>query len=93
MEQTASQKKVHLQLQADTNLPLLYASSDRISQLLLILLDNAVKFTPAGKDVQVKISAEERGILLEVIDAGSGISPEDLPHIWERFYKADKAHG
>ena len=92
MAQTASQKKVHLQLQADTNLPLLYASSDRISQLLLILLDNAVKFTPAGKNVQVKIRADETAMLLEVSDAGNGISPEDLPHIWERFYKADKAH-
>ena len=68
------------------------ASSDRISQLLLILLDNAVKFTPAGKNVQVKIRADETAMLLEVSDAGNGISPEDLPHIWERFYKADKAH-
>jgi signal transduction histidine kinase len=59
------------------------------------LIDNALKFTPAGGRVAVSVapaSAETGGrVRLRVADTGIGIGPEDLPHVFERFYRADKA--
>jgi two-component system sensor histidine kinase CiaH len=70
------------------------ADKERISQLLFILLDNAIKYTPAGGKVYVGIAAFEsksRGIILTVKDTGIGILPEYQELIFERFYRVDKA--
>jgi signal transduction histidine kinase len=68
-------------------------NGDRLTQLLLILLDNALKFTPAGGKVAASVSRAGDEVRLKVADTGRGIAREDLPFIWERFYKADKSHG
>jgi signal transduction histidine kinase len=68
-------------------------NGDRLTQLLLILLDNALKFTPAGGRVAVSVCRAGNDVRLKVADTGRGIAREDLPFIWERFYKADKSHG
>lgn len=69
------------------------ADPDRISQVLINLIDNALKFLPA-ENGQLSISVEPEGktARVTVADNGPGISREDLPHIFDRFYKADKAH-
>lgn len=64
---------------------------DRLRQLLLILLDNALKYSPAGTSVTVKLASDHPFIILSVRDQGSGIPTEALPHIFERFYRADRA--
>ncbi|MBQ3080090.1 MAG: HAMP domain-containing protein [Clostridia bacterium] len=66
-------------------------NEDRIIQVLVILIDNAISFTPAGGKIWV--SAEEDGnkAVLTVRDTGVGIEPQHIPYIWERFYKADKS--
>lgn len=63
----------------------------RLRQLLLILLDNALKHTPAGGTVRVRLTAQGARARLEVTDTGPGISHADLQRIFDRFYRADRA--
>ena len=71
--------------------PPVYANADRVEELLIILLDNAIKYTEKGS---VRVSAEwdDTVVRLSVSDTGIGISEEDLPYVVDRFYKVDKAH-
>ncbi|HEX8918442.1 MAG TPA: ATP-binding protein, partial [Chloroflexota bacterium] len=73
--------------------PNLQVSGDtlRLRQLILILLDNALKHTPSGGVVRVLLSANSGRARLQVVDSGPGIAPIDLPHIFDRFYRADEA--
>lgn len=64
---------------------------ERLGQLLLNLLHNAIKFSPDGGDVVVRVRAEPKEVRLEVQDAGVGIPAQDLDRIFERFYKVDRA--
>lgn len=65
--------------------------ADRLKQLLLILVDNATKYTPEGGVVSLSLSRQDGWAHLSVTDTGVGIPPEDLPHIFDRFYRVDKA--
>ncbi len=69
------------------------ADADRIEQALVNLIHNAIKFTPGGGKVTVAAAPLRGGIQISVRDTGVGISADDLPRIFERFYKADKARG
>jgi signal transduction histidine kinase len=64
-----------------------------IRQLVMILLDNAIKFTPAGGDVTVSVTNDGRTPLLHVADTGPGIPEDQIPHVFERFYRGDAARG
>lgn len=66
------------------------AHAEWLRRALLILLDNAFKYTPAGS-VTVRAGRQGDGVVLQVIDTGIGIQKEDLPHVFERFYRADRA--
>jgi signal transduction histidine kinase len=63
----------------------------RLRQLLLILIDNALKHTPSGGAVQVRLTAQGERVRLQVTDSGPGITPRDLPRIFDRFYRSDTA--
>lgn len=73
-------------------LPLIWGNEDRIEQILLTYLDNAIKFTNTGGLITFRIRLTDRECLLEIEDNGAGIKAEDLAYVFERFYKADKAH-
>ena len=73
-------------------LPLVFANEDRVEQILIILLDNALKFTPQnGKITFTAKHAPPEKILVQVQDNGPGIPEEDIEHVFERFYTADKS--
>ncbi len=64
---------------------------DRLKQLLLNLVDNAIKYTPSGGEVTLSLERDTHGVRVSVADTGAGIPPRDLSKIFDRFYRADKA--
>jgi heavy metal sensor kinase len=67
------------------------ADPARLKQVVVNLLDNAIKYTPAKGRVSVSVTKQDSRAVLEVADTGIGISADDLPHVFDRFYRADKA--
>ena len=76
-------------------LPTVMGNPDRVEQIIVILLDNAKKYTPAGGSITIstEYSDETDQVLVSVIDTGQGIHEYDIDHIFDRFYKADRARG
>ncbi|HYK73259.1 MAG TPA: ATP-binding protein [Pseudoneobacillus sp.] len=87
----AKEKEIDLHLSFAETSHFFVLDPDRIEQVLTNLIDNAIRHTPDGGSVIVKETLDEKGIYFEVKDSGSGIPEEDLPFVFERFYKADKA--
>ena len=76
-------------------LPTVMGNPDRVEQIIVILLDNAKKYTPAGGSITIstEYSDETDQVLVSVADTGQGIHEYDIDHIFDRFYKADRARG
>lgn len=84
------EKHIEPDIQLDEALPMAYGDADRLRQVVNNLLDNAIKFS--GGHIALKTAANGEWLTAQVENDGEGISEADLPHIFERFYKADKAH-
>ncbi|VBB06342.1 Hypothetical protein LUCI_1573 [Lucifera butyrica] len=92
LKQQAGEKQINLSAHTAPAIPPIYGNGDRLTQLLLIILDNALKYTPADGSITVNTLRDGDRVILQVTDTGAGIPAEDLPLIWERFYKVDKSH-
>lgn len=87
----AKDKGIDLSAQLEAEEPHFRFDPDRIEQVLTNLIDNAIRHVPDSAGVDIKARTDERGLYFEVSDQGPGIPEEDLPFLFERFYKGDKS--
>lgn len=89
-ELIAARQGISLSIELPGGLPPVRADEDRIIQVLTNLLDNAFKFTPRGGRITIRVIEEDQAIAVSVIDTGVGISPEELPHVFQQFYSGNE---
>ena len=87
----AQERGIALDQRVPDDLPAVLADGDRIAQVLLNLVDNAMRFTPAGGSITVSARRLGERAEVTVADTGSGIPPEELPQVFERFYRVDRS--
>lgn len=87
----AERQGVRLVVDAEAPVPHVRGDGERLGQALLNLLHNAVKFSPAGAEVLVRVVASEHEVVVTVLDHGPGIPRAALPRVFERFYKGDRS--
>jgi signal transduction histidine kinase len=92
MEKTAAAKQIHLNFESPNQLPPIQANQSHLRIVLQNLLDNALKYTPEGGQITWRFSLEDGYLRSEIQDSGIGLAAEDISHLFERFYRADKAH-
>lgn len=87
----AAENQIEMSLAKDIQEAQAYFDPDRIEQVFTNLIDNAIRHTSEGGFVKVSVTNDDSGLSVSVEDSGSGIPEEDLPFVFERFYKADKS--
>ncbi len=87
----AEKNGVNLQMTPPEDLPLVSADIGMISRVLSNLIENAVRYTPEGGEAHVSVTPSNEGVHVSVADTGQGISAEDLPYIFDRFFRAEKS--
>lgn len=84
----ADKKEIQITLDSGEDIPPVQGDYDRLRQLFVIFLDNAIKYSPGGTHIRLQIEHQEV-VSVAIQDQGSGIPPENLPYIWDRFYQSD----
>ena len=92
-EQKIDRKKLDVEFETDNENMYVWADRDAIYQILYNICDNAVKFSRDGGKYRIRIIEREKKVFVSVYNEGEGIKAEDVPHVFERFYKGDKSRG
>jgi two-component system, OmpR family, sensor histidine kinase BaeS len=89
----AKMKDIHLKYQQEIPTLVMQADPDRITQVLNNLITNALRYTPKNGTIEVKVhqASSASPVTITVTDTGDGINPQDLPYVFDRFYRADKS--
>ena len=87
----AAAQRVTLTANPIDPLPAIEIDPDRVQQTIGILITNALRHTPADGSITITLRHDNARAVIEVADSGAGIPPDDLPHVFERFYRADKS--
>lgn len=91
MESLARSRKIKMETQIASDLPAIRGDEDRLAQVLTNLIDNALRYTPQGGRVTVSAANNSDQIVLAVRDTGPGIAPQDIPMVFEHFWRGDKS--
>src|SRR5699024_9023245 len=86
----ASENKIFLELNKEVTEPIIFADPDRLEQVFTNLIDNAIRHSSEHGYVQVSVENNANKLIVAIKDSGSGIPEEDIPFVFERFYKTDK---
>jgi len=92
LDPMAKAKKVTVVSKLSDTLPKARADREKLAQIVINLIDNAIKFNKPGGEVRLHAEPNGTALKLQVTDTGRGIPPEDLPRVFERFYRGDKSH-
>jgi signal transduction histidine kinase len=90
-EQQIEKKKLDVEFEVEDENAFVYADRDAIYQILYNICDNAVKFSTEGGKYRIRITEKDKRIFVSVYNDGIGIPADELPHVFERFYKNDKS--
>lgn len=91
VEKLAKDKDVRITLDIPDKAVMVTLDPHRLGQILINLIDNAIRYSPKGEEVTIKLVEEQNQIVAEVSDRGQGIPPEEHDLIWDKFYKVDKS--
>ena len=86
----ATSSSVELRVDVETDVPEVWGDHDRLLQVFENLIGNAIKFTKAGGRITVGAASNDHEVVFWVADSGCGIAPEDLPHVFDRFWQATR---
>ena len=84
-------KNIKVNLEANEDLPVVWADQDRTAQIMRNLISNAFYYTPEGGNINVRLTSTSEGVTVSIIDTGAGIPSEDIAHIFDRFYRVDRS--
>ncbi|HEY65975.1 MAG TPA: GAF domain-containing protein, partial [Caldilineae bacterium] len=87
--QQAEEAGIRLSLDLPPTLPFIKGDPELLFQVMDNLIDNAIKFSPEGGEIRIRARQEGDELIISISDQGIGLSPEELPHVFERFYQAD----